>query len=167
MKLSVIVAISENHVIGKGDQLPWRLTADLKRFKTITMGHPVIMGRKTYESIGKLLPGRLNIVVTHNKSYTVEGAIIVHSVQEAFEHAKRQHYEEAFVIGGAAIIKEALKDCHKIYLTRVLSDTIEGDVFLKLDLSSTWKVISEEEHPADEKNDYAVKFINMERITDE
>ncbi|MDB5274192.1 MAG: folA [Chitinophagaceae bacterium] len=165
MKLSVIVAISENHVIGKGDELPWRLSADLKRFKTITMGHPIIMGRKTYESIGRLLPGRLNIIVTNNTSYAVEGAVVVHSIQEAVAQAKAEHYEEAFVIGGAAIIKEALKYCDKIYLTKVLSDKIEGDVLLDLPLHNNWKVQSIEAHPADDKNDYAVQFINLERIT--
>src|SRR6478609_4793351 len=129
MKRSVIVAIAENHVIGKGSDLPWKLSADLKRFKAITMGYPIIMGRKTYESIGRLLPGRPNIIITQNKSYQVEGGIVVHSIQEAFDRAEKDHYDEAFVIGGAAIIKEALKDCNKIYLTKVLSNTVEGDVF--------------------------------------
>ena len=163
MKRSVIVAIAENHVIGKGDDLPWKLSADLKRFKAITMGHPIIMGRKTYESIGRLLPGRPNIIITQNKSYQVEGGIVVHSIKEAFDRAEKDHYEEAFVIGGAAIIKEALKDCNKIYLTKVLSNTVEGDVFLNLQLGDDWKVLSTEELPADEKNDYPVQFVDLER----
>jgi dihydrofolate reductase len=164
MKLSVIVAIAENHVIGKGDQLPWHLAADLKRFKAITMGHPIIMGRKTYESIGRLLPGRLNIIITANPAYKVEGAVVVHSVKEAFDIAKEQQHDEAFVIGGAAVIQEALKDCDKIYLTKVLSTTVVGDVFLELNLNDHWKVLSKEECAADEKNDYPVQFIDLERI---
>ena len=163
MKRSVIVAIAENHVIGKGDELPWKLSADLKRFKAITMGHPIIMGRKTYESIGRLLPGRLNIIITNNKDYTVTGGAVVHSIKEAFDYAEHDKYDEAFVIGGAAIIKEALKDCNKIYLTKVLSNTVEGDVFLNLQLGDDWKVLSTEELPADEKNDYAVQFVDLER----
>ena len=163
MKRSVIVAIAENHVIGKGDELPWKLSADLKRFKAITMGHPIIMGRKTYESIGKLLPGRLNIIITNNKSYTVTGGAVVHSIQEAFDYAEHNQYEEAFVIGGAAIIKEALKDCNKIYLTKVLSHTVEGDVFLDLQLGDEWNVLSTEVLEADEKNQYAVEFVDLER----
>lgn len=163
MKRSVIVAIAENHVIGKGSELPWKLSADLKRFKSITMGHPIIMGRKTYESIGRLLPGRLNIIITNNKDYAVTGAAVVHSIQEAFDYAEHNQYEEAFVIGGAAIIKEALKDCHKIYLTKVLSQDVEGDVFLELQLGNDWKVIATEELAADEKNDYPVQFVDLER----
>ena len=164
MKRSVIVAIAENHVIGKGDELPWKLSADLKRFKAITMGHPIIMGRKTYESIGRLLPGRLNIIITKNKEYAVTGGAVVHSIKEAFDYAEHDQYDEAFVIGGAAIIKEALKDCNKIYLTKVLSSTVEGDVFLNLQLGDDWKVLSTEELPADEKNDYAVQFVDLERL---
>jgi dihydrofolate reductase len=164
MKRSVIIAIAENNVIGKGDELPWKLSADLKRFKSITMGHPIIMGRKTYDSIGKLLPGRLNIIVTRNPSFAVEGAVIVHSVQDAFDYTEQQHYEEAFIIGGAAIIKEALKDCNKIYLTKVLSNTVEGDVFLNLQLGDEWKIVSTEELAADEKNDYPVQFVDLERM---
>ena len=164
MKRSVIVAIAENNVIGKGSDLPWKLSADLKRFKAITMGHPIIMGRKTYESIGRLLPGRLNIIITNNKDYAVTGAAVVHSIAEAFDYAKHEQNEEAFVIGGAAIIKEALKDCNKIYLTKVLSNTVEGDVFLDLKLGNEWKVLSTEELPADEKNDYPVQFVDLERI---
>ncbi len=163
MKRSVIVAIAENHVIGKGDDLPWKLSADLKRFKTITMGHPIIMGRKTYESIGRLLPGRPNIIITQNQSYKVEGGIVVHSIKDAFDRAEKDGFDEAFVIGGAAIIKEALKDCNKIYLTKVLSSTVEGDVFLDLPLGDDWKVLSTEELAADEKNDYAVQFVDLER----
>jgi len=162
MKLSVIVAIAENNVIGKGDELPWRLSADLKRFKSITMGHPMIMGRKTHESIGKLLPGRLSIIVSHNKDYSIEGAIVVNSIEEAIAVAQQHDQEEAFVIGGAAIIKEGLKYCNKIYLTKVLAP-VEGDVYLELILSKEWKTVNEESLIADDKNEYSVTFLDLEK----
>ncbi len=162
MKLSVIVAIAENNVIGKGDELPWRLSADLKRFKAITMGHPMIMGRKTHESIGKLLPGRLSIIISRNKDYTVEGAIVVSSIEEAITVAQQHDQEEAFVIGGAAIIKEGLKYCNKIYLTKVLA-RVEGDVYLDLNISKEWKTVKEESFIADDKNEYAVTFLDLEK----
>ncbi len=162
MKLSVIIAIAENKVIGKGDQLPWHLSADLKRFKTITMGHPMIMGRKTHESIGKVLPGRLSIIVTRNKNYKVDGAVVVNSIEEAIAIAKQHDQEESFIIGGAAIIKEGLKYCNKIYLTKVLAH-VEGDVYLDLNLSNEWKTVKTERLPADEKNEYAVSFLYLEK----
>ena len=105
----------------------------------------------------------MNIIITNNKDYTVTGGAVVHSIKEAFDYAEHDQYDEAFVIGGAAIIKEALKDCNKIYLTKVLSNTVEGDVFLNLQLGDDWKVLSTEELPADEKNDYAVQFVDLER----
>jgi dihydrofolate reductase len=162
MKLSVIIAIAENNVIGDGDKLPWHLSSDLKRFKAITTGHPIIMGRKTYESIGRILPGRLNIIITNNKAYNVEGATIVNSIEEAIVVAEKENSDEAFVIGGAAIIKEGLKFCSKIYLTKVLA-TVKGDVMLDLNLSDQWKVIKEESLAADEKNEYPVTFLDLEK----
>ena len=162
MKLSVIIAISENKVIGNGDKLPWHLSSDLKRFKAITTGHPIIMGRKTYESIGRILPGRLNVIITHNKTYKVEGATVVHSIEEAISIAQEHEQEEAFVIGGAAIIKEGLKYCNKIYLTKVLAD-VKGDVYLDLNLSEEWKTIKEESLPANDKDEYPVTFLDLEK----
>lgn len=162
MKLSVIIAISENNVIGDGDKLPWHLSADLKRFKSITMGHPIIMGRKTYESIGKVLPGRLNIVITKNTSYQIDGAVVVHSIEDAIAVAQTEDQAEAFVIGGAAIIKEGLKYCQKIYLTKVMA-SVKGDVFLDLKLSEEWKVIEKSSLVADDKNEYDVTFLDLEK----
>jgi dihydrofolate reductase len=162
MKLSVIIAISENNIIGKGDQLPWHLSADLKRFKAITMGHPMIMGRKTHESIGKVLPGRINIIITHNKNYSVEGAIVVHSIEDAIQVAQQHDQEEAFVIGGAAIIKEGLRYCNKIYLTKVLAE-VEGNVVLDLSLSDDWKIVNTENLLKDEKNEYDAIFLDLEK----
>jgi len=126
-KISLIVALSENHVIGTGNRLPWSLPEDLKRFKRVTMGHPVIMGRKTYESIGRLLPGRENIIITRNKNFSVEGAIVSSSLEEAYEKASTSPgSEEVFVIGGGEIFSLALPHADKLYLTWV-HKKIPGD----------------------------------------
>lgn len=126
MILSIIVAMTPEGVIGKNNQLPWHLPDDLKRFKSLTMGHPIIMGRKTFESIGKPLPGRENIVVTHNKGYVVPEVSIVHNFQEAL--SKVQNESEVFVIGGASLFSEALPSAQKLYLTLV-HENFPGDVF--------------------------------------
>ena len=127
MQISLIVAASQNGVIGKGNKLPWKLPADLKRFKELTMGHPVILGRKTFESIGKPLPGRTNIVVTKQKNYPAEGIRVAHSVEEAIRSCGDA--EEIFVIGGASLYGQALPYADKIYLTIIHQD-FEGDTRL-------------------------------------
>ena len=126
---SIIVAQSQNRVIGINNTLPWHLPADLKRFKEITMGHHMIMGRKTYESIGKPLPGRTSIVITRDKSLHFEGCTMAHSLAEAFEIAERNGETEAFVIGGADLIKQSIDLCDKLYLTTIHQD-FAGDTFL-------------------------------------
>ena len=125
MIVSIIVAMSENRVIGKDNALPWHLSEDLKRFKRITTGHTIIMGRKTYESIGKPLPNRVNIVMTRDERFKPPGTLIVHSLEEAVRRSKG---DEVFIIGGAQIYEEALKRADRIYLTRI-HDQIVGDVF--------------------------------------
>jgi dihydrofolate reductase len=160
---SVIVAQSENRTIGINNTLPWHIPADLKRFKSITMGHCIIMGRKTYDSIGKPLPGRTNIVVTRNKSFKIDGCVIVHSLEEAYEYALKINETESFVIGGAELIKQAISDCDKIYLT-IIHSTIEGDTFLD-PLSNDWKIESTENYLPDEKNNYHYSFINYIKNT--
>lgn len=141
MMVSLVVAASRNGVIGAGGKLPWRLPADLKRFKEITLGHPIIMGRKTFESIGKPLPGRTNIVITRQKGFQACGATVAHSLEEALQICEGQ--EETFVIGGAEIYKEALPQAARIYLTRIDQD-FEGDTRLDLDLSA-WEETSRED----------------------
>lgn len=126
MRLSLIVAISENNVIGRAGDLPWHISEDLKRFRRITTGHPIIMGRKNHESIGRLLPDRQNIIITRQKDYTVPGATIVHSLDEAIVACDGE--DEAFIIGGADIYALALPYVDRIHLTRV-HQTIEGDVY--------------------------------------
>lgn len=129
MKISIVVAMSENRVIGVENRLPWNIPEDLKRFKKITSGHPIIMGRKTFESIGRILPGRTNIVVTRNRDYRVEGAVVCASLTEALEWAARSPgSDEVCVIGGGEIFREALPIVDRIYLT-VVQWPFEGDVF--------------------------------------
>jgi dihydrofolate reductase len=128
-KLSLIVAMSENRVIGVNNHLPWNIPEDLKRFKAITLNHPILMGRKTFESIGKILPKRTNIVITRDRTYRVEGGAVCHSLDEALDWAKRSPgSDEIFVIGGSEIFKQALPLAATIYLTEV-HWPFEGDTF--------------------------------------
>ena len=161
--ISAIVAVAKNGVIGKEGGLPWYLPAELARFKQVTMGHPIIMGRTTHESIGRALPGRTNIVVTHNKDFKAEGCIVVNSLEEAIEEAKKAGGgEEVFIIGGEQIYKEAMPLLDRIYLTKVDAE-VDGDKFFTFD-ESQWKQVSSEKHPADEKNQYNFEFTLLERI---
>jgi dihydrofolate reductase len=129
MKISIIAAIgAKTRALGKNDKLLWQISDDLKRFKEITMRHPIIMGRKTYESIGRPLPGRLNIIVTRNKKYRQDGIIVVGSIEKAIEVATEADSEEIFFIGGADIYKQALPITNRLYLTLIESDDA-GDVF--------------------------------------
>lgn len=164
MEISLIVAAAENGVIGKDNQLLWRLPDDLKRFKHLTFGHPIIMGRKTYESIGKPLPGRTSIVITRSSGYEVEGVLVVDSLEKAIDMARQQEANEAFVIGGGEIYREALvkKLINKVYLTRVQTE-IEGDTFFQIPNQDEWSITSQENHPADERHKYAFQFVDLTR----
>lgn len=160
MTLSLIIAMDEKGLIGKGNKLPWHLPEDLKRFKQITMGHPIIMGRKTFESIGRILPGRENIVLTHDKDFKKEGVTILHSMEAVVAYVKAE--EEAFVIGGAGLFKDAISHIKKMYLTQI-HETFEGDVYLpELDLHN-WKAIHTEEFPKDKNTPYAYRFSILTR----
>jgi dihydrofolate reductase len=162
--INLVVAQANNRVIGSKNDLPWYLPADLKHFKEITNGKPVIMGRKTFQSIygrlGKALPNRENIVVSRNANLSAPGAKVVTS----FEKALALHPEqEVYVIGGAQIYAEALPAADRIYLTQVKAD-IEGDAwFPELD-PEQWRVIEREQHPADEKHKYAFEWLTLERV---
>lgn len=124
--ISLIVAIAQNSVIGKNNTLPWHLPEDLKRFKTLTMGHHIIMGRKTYESLGRLLPGRTTVIVTRNQNYLVAGALIAYSLADAVAQCAGD--DEVFVIGGAELYQQALLMADKLYLTKIAAD-FDGDAF--------------------------------------
>ncbi len=162
MLLSIIVAAAENGVIGRDGQLPWRLAADLQRFKRLTMGHAVLMGRKTFESIGRPLPGRRMIVITRQPDYEAAGVEIAHSLEEAYRRAAEQGDNEAFIIGGAEIFRQALPHADRLYFTQVQA-TIDGDVFFPPFDRADWRLISQEEHPADAKNDHPFAFQTYER----
>jgi dihydrofolate reductase len=160
--VSLLVAADEDGGIGVVNRLPWRLSSDLKKFKALTMGHHLIMGRKTYESIGRALPGRTSIVITRNPDYQAEGVIIAHSLPEALEIAQDAGEEEAFVIGGGEIFFQALTIAHRIYLTRVHA-TVKADVFFPvLDLEE-WEQKHSEFQAPDEKNEFPFTFYILER----
>lgn len=157
MPISIIVAASQNNVIGKDNKLIWRLSADLKRFKALTTGHHIIMGRKTFDSIGKPLPNRTSIIITHQADYKAEGCIVVNSLEEAL--AKVPADQEAFIIGGGTIYKEAIDKADKLYLTLV-HGKFDGDTFFpKLD-SKTWESLKREDYMPDPKNEHAYSFID-------
>jgi dihydrofolate reductase len=155
--ISIIVAAGDNRVIGKNNQLIWHLPADLKRFRQITTGHAVIMGRKTFDSINKALPGRTNIIVTRQKDFEKENCLVADSLEHAIELCKNDN--EVFIIGGAQIFEQAIPVTDKIYLTQI-HQSFDGDVFFPALDHHQWKVISKEDHAADEKNKYDYSFIN-------
>lgn len=160
MSRSIIVALSENNVIGTGNQLPWRLSADLKRVKALTMGHHLIMGRKTYESIGRPLPGRTNVIITRNGSYAPEGCVVVDSLKSAFKVAEDD--AEAFVFGGGEIFREALPLVDKIYMT-VVHCQIAGDTHFPTLDPDDWTELERQEFKSDEKNEYDYSFVTLKR----
>ncbi len=160
MVLSLIVAASENNVIGAHNRLPWHLPDDLKRFRTLTKGHTVIMGRKTYESIGRPLPERRNIVISRRKDFVADGCIVSDSLDSAIAQAGAG---DIFVIGGGEIYRAAMAVADRIVLTRVHA-TIEGDAFFPEISLSEWKEVSREEHPKDDRHPYAFTFILYERL---
>ena len=159
MEISVIVAFSEGNIIGRDNKMPWRLSGDLKRFKEITTGHTVVMGRKTYESIGKPLPNRKNIVLTSVPESIVD-CTTVGSLKDAI--AISEPATEFFIIGGASVYKQALPFADKLYVTKVHAN-LDGDTkFPEIDYSE-WEEIFREEHKSDENNQYDYTFINYKR----
>jgi dihydrofolate reductase len=158
--ISIIAAVADNNVIGGNNKLLWHLPADLKRFKQLTLGHPVIMGRKTFESIGKPLPGRENVVITRNPNFKAEGITIVRSLDEVL---KKFSGQDVFIIGGAEIYAQSMSLADKIFLTRIYQ-LFEGDSFFPAIDERIWKVKREEMHEPDEKNPYRYAFIDYERI---
>ncbi len=157
MIISIVVAAATNNAIGKEGKLLWHLPADLRFFKNTTWAMPVIMGRKTYTSMNKALPGRLNIVITRNNDWTAEGVLTAPDLDTAIQMAEDRHYKEAFVIGGGEIYKHALPLTDKVYLTRV-EVSLEGDAFFpELDLA-VWQMVSDDAVAADDKHAYPFHF---------
>ncbi|RHW42271.1 dihydrofolate reductase [Neobacillus notoginsengisoli] len=159
--ISFIWAMDKNRVIGKENQLPWHLPEDLKFFKTSTMGHPIAMGRKTHDSIGRILPGRENIIITRNKDYTCEGCTVFYSTEDFVDFCKKKD-EEVFVIGGAEIFREMFPFADKLYITYI-NEEFEGDTFFpEFDLSE-WELLCSEKGIRNEKNPYGYEFRIYER----
>jgi len=155
--ISFIVAVSENNVIGKNNKLPWRLPTDMKYFKNITWAMPVIMGRKSYESLGEPLRGRANIVVTRNKDWKAEGVQIVQSIDQAINVAAQTDAKEIFILGGGEIFAAALPSADRIYLTRV-HENFDGDAFFPELKKEEWNLVSNRDCPPNDKNSYALSF---------
>jgi dihydrofolate reductase len=166
--LSLIVAIAENGVIGRKGKLPWRLGSDLRRFRKLTMGHPLIMGRKTFEAIGKPLDGRDSIVVSRNNPnlalspHVFSAASLEEALTTARKQAKARGVKEAFVIGGAELFKAALPYANRIYLTRV-HGLPKGDVYWEPPLSNDWIEICRKEYPASDRDEFPVTDVILER----
>lgn len=164
MKISQIAAVGKNRVIGKEDGLVWKLPDDFKRFKAITSHHYILMGRKTFDTLGKPLPSRTHVVITRKEDYQVpEGHYVFHSIEEGIDFCKNQGVDHLFVIGGGEIYKQTLPLSDELLLTEVDASP-EGDAFYPEFDHSKFKVTFTEFHPADENNQYAFTFVNYERI---
>lgn len=161
MILSIIVAMDRRGTIGRQNGLPWRLSADLKHVKATTMGKPIIMGRKTHESIGKPLPGRENIIVSRNTNYQSAGCTVFASVDEALVHCR--HHDEVIIMGGAELYQQTLPRVSRIYLTEVHAE-VAGDAFFPRYNPEQWREICREDYYADEKNEFDYSFVVLERI---
>lgn len=168
MRISIIAAVATNGTIGRANDLPWHLSADLKRFKALTTGHYFIMGRRTWESIGsKPLPGRTNVVVTHDPSFASDGARVVHSLEEALRIAAAAHDQEPFIVGGSVIFEQAIHTANRMYITRVHADVAGDTFFPEFDDVSEWRLTDAEHFDADEKNDYPYSFLTYDRVAPE
>jgi len=162
MRLSLIAALARNRVIGRENRLPWHLAADLKHFKALTLGKPVIMGRKTFESIGKPLPGRTNIVLTRDSDFQAPDCVVVHDIDAALRAAAG--HEEAMVMGGANLYQQFLPRADRLYLTEVKAE-VAGDAWFPDIADVEWTETARVSHPADDKNDYDHDFVVMDRVT--
>ncbi|BDD03692.1 dihydrofolate reductase [Aureibacter tunicatorum] len=160
--LKIVVAKASNNVIGKDNELIWHLPADLKHFKKVTMGGAMLMGRKTFESIGRPLPGRLNVVITRNEGFEAEGCIVVKSIDEGVKASQQQGYDDIYVIGGGNIYAQTLSKVNTIYLTEI-DGNFEGDVYFpELELSE-WNIEEREDFQPDDKNKHAYSFLKLVR----
>lgn len=162
MLISIIVAMGRNRAIGLQNTLPWRLSADMQRFKQLTMGHHILMGRKTYESIGRPLPGRTSIIITRQPEFQAEGCLVAHSFDEAVKLAQARGEQEAFVIGGGEIYAQALPQADRLYLTLVEAAP-EADAFFPELANDNWQRGAEQFVAADEKNQYDSRFFLLTR----
>ncbi len=162
--VAIIVAMAANRVIGRGGTLPWHLSADLRRFRQLTTGHAIIMGRKTYESIGRPLPQRRSIVISRNRKFRAEGVEVVAGLDEALALCRGE--PQVFVIGGSSIYAEALPRADRLYITQVHA-SVEGDTWFPPVEESQWRLVADQPHAADEKNPFDFSFRIYERIAPE
>lgn len=160
MRISVIAAMSENRVIGQDKKMPWHLPADLRHFKEVTMGKPILMGRTTHESIGTVLPGRCNIVITRDPTYQAPGCVVVYTIEDALFAAS--YSQEIFVIGGEKLYRTMLPRAHRLYLTLV-HQQFEGDTFFPEVNFSDWIEATRVDHQPDDKNPYAYSFLTLNK----
>ncbi|WP_400241843.1 dihydrofolate reductase [Niallia sp. JL1B1071] len=160
--ISLIVAMDRNNVIGVNNQLPWHLPEDLKYFKKVTTGHPIVMGRKTRDSIGRNLPNRENVIITRNPDYICEGCTIIHSIDEFYKWSFAHREEEIFVIGGAELFAETISKTDRLYITRI-DHEFDGDTFFPALNWQEWELVSEQKGIEDEKNLYSHVFYVYER----
>lgn len=160
MKIAIIVATDNNRLIGKDNDLPWKLSADLQYFKRVTMGKPLIMGRKTHQSIGRPLPGRKNIIISTDSEFTAEGCVVVNSIDAALNECA--DVEEVMVMGGASLYEQFLPKADKLYLTQVHAD-LTGDTWFPEWDKAEWQEVEREDHQADEKNQFDYSFIIYEK----
>ncbi|WP_416147101.1 dihydrofolate reductase [Salipaludibacillus sp. HK11] len=159
--ISMIAAFAEGRVIGKNGDMPWHLPAELQYFKKITTGHPILMGRKTFESIGRPLPKRRNIVLTRDRDFSVEGVEIIHELSDVDQLMKER--DEFFVIGGTTLYEQLLPKAERLYITKI-HQFFEGDTFFPEISEKDWEIVSEEQGIVDEKNQYSHTFLIYERI---
>jgi dihydrofolate reductase len=163
MIISLVVAAANNNVIGKDNQLVWNLPNDMKFFKNVTWGMPVVMGRKTFESLGKPLPGRKNIILTRQSNWNVEGTVAVKNIDDAILLVNEMDVKEMMVIGGGEIFKMIFPRANRIYITRVDAEP-EGDAFFPVIDPKEWKLVNKKDHEADAKHKYNYSFQTWERI---
>jgi len=163
MRLSMIAALGKNRVIGSNNKMPWHLPADLQHFKKTTLGSPIIMGRKTYDSIGRPLLGRKNIILSRDKNLFIEGCSVVNSLEAAMNLVEAENPDEVFITGGSYLYKTYLADADRLYLT-LIDEEFEGDTFFPDYTQYNWKLIKKEDHSADNLNPYAYSFITLDRL---
>ena len=165
LPVSIVVAVADNGVIGRGNALPWDLPDDLQHFKRTTMGRPIVMGRKTFESIGRPLPGRLNIVLTRDPSWTAHGVSVASSIEQAIDLAEGQAFidgaDSVMVIGGAEVYRQALPFASRAFVTRVHGQ-VDGDAFFDLDEIASWREVARERVPAGGRNSHDFSVIRLE-----
>lgn len=167
LPVSIVVAVADNGVIGRGNALPWDLPDDLQHFKRTTMGRPIVMGRKTFESIGRPLPGRLNIILTRDPSWTALGVSVASSIEQAIDLAEGQAFidgaDSVMVIGGAEVYRQALPFASRAFVTRVHGH-VDGDAFFDLEELAAWREVTRERIPAGEHNSHDFSVIRLEKV---